>query len=84
MTHYTRLGVNSKKKCLKCTLREELIGEKTTLEFLQEGEECHRPVWKVQTHSRNTITNTTAAAESWKRRQLGDIGETRLQQCMVV
>lgn len=37
-------------------MHSQRTGEKTTLEILQEEEECHGPVWKVQTQSMNMNT----------------------------
>lgn len=59
-------------------------GEKSALEMLREEEERHGPVWKVQTCRTNPITSTTAAVKSQSRRQLGDGGETRMQETMLI
>lgn len=60
---------------------QERIGEKTTLEILQEEEECCRPVWRVQMHSTKMNTMHNLRAKNWSGWQLCDrAGETGVQQ----
>lgn len=60
------------------------IREKTALKTLQEAEECHGHVWKYG-HAAETWTQHTATAtEGQSRWQLGDRGESGLQQTVVI